>query len=111
MTPPTDHHICSNCFLQEQRSGRVCRAARDVYGLPDVIEAQRKADVLHAAVLADAQSVTAFAELVRRDAMSPRVALPASVSLGLLVAPSFDPLSDDARKERAHAVLPPRTSR
>jgi hypothetical protein len=112
MTPPPNHnHPCEGCFLQEQRSGRVCPTARDAYGLPDVTEAQRRAAALHAAILADAQNIPAFAELVRLDAMSPAVALPASISLGLLAPPSLVPLYHDARKEIVHAVLPPRTSR
>lgn len=112
MTPPPNHnHPCQGCFLQEQRSGRTCPTARDAYGLPDVTEAQRRADVLHAAILEDAQHIPAFAELVRLDAMNPAVALPASISLGLLAAPLSDHLYHDARKEVVHAVLPPRTSR
>jgi hypothetical protein len=104
-------HPCHGCLLQEQRDGRVCPAAREVYGLPDVIEAQRRADVLHAAIVEDAQTIPAFADLVRFDAMSPTAALPASISLGLLAAPSLVPLFPDSRKEAIRAVLPPRTSR
>jgi hypothetical protein len=96
--------------LQEQRSGRICPSARHVYGLPDIAEAQRHADALHAAILSDAQNVPAFAELVRRDAMSRTAALPASFSLGLLAAPSPDPLSHEARKEAIRVAIPPRTS-
>jgi hypothetical protein len=110
MTPPSNNPFCSNCFLQEQRSGRVCPAARDVYGLPDVDEAQRR-DVLHVAIRSDAQSVPAFADLVRLDAMSPAVALPASIRLGLLPAPSFAPLFPDSRKEAIRIAIPSRTTR
>jgi hypothetical protein len=112
MTPPPNHnHPCEGCFLQEQRSGRTCPAARDAYDLPDVAEAQRHAEALHATILADAQNVPAFADLVRLDALSRTIALPASISLGLLAAPSLAPLFPDPRKEVVHAVLPPRTSR
>jgi hypothetical protein len=75
------------------------------------VEAQRHAAALHAAILADAVSVPAFAELVRLDAMSRRAALPASISVGLLAAPSLDPSFPDARKEAVRAVIPSRTSR
>ena len=107
--PPNQNFVCQGCFLQEQRSGRVCPTARDAYGLPDVIEAQRRADVLHAAIVADAQAVPAFADLLRLDAMSPAVALPASISLGLLAAPSLAPVFPDSRKEVILAALPSRT--
>ncbi|HSZ05439.1 MAG TPA: hypothetical protein VK778_09595 [Solirubrobacteraceae bacterium] len=79
--------------------------------MPDVIEAQRRADVLHAAIVADAQSVPSFAELVRHDAMRPAAALPASIRLGLLAAPPLIPLSLDSRKEAAHVAIPSRTAR
>jgi hypothetical protein len=55
MTPPPPLP-CEGCAFQESRGGRVCPAAREVYGLPDV-EAQRHAETLYAAVLADAQRV------------------------------------------------------
>jgi hypothetical protein len=109
--PPNQNFACQGCFLQEQRSGRVCPTARTVYGLPDVSEAQRRADVLHAAVVADAQSVPAFADLVRRDALSRAVALPASISLGLLPAPPLNPLFHDSRKEAVRVAIPSRTTR
>lgn len=66
---------CHRCVLQESRDGRVCPAAREVYGLPDV-ETERHAAALHAAILADAQGAPGFAELVRRDAIrQPQVQL------------------------------------
>jgi hypothetical protein len=107
--PPNSHHICENCVLQEARDGRVCPSARTIYGLADLV-AQRRADVLHAAIVADAQNVPAFAELVRHDAMSPAVALPASISLGLLPAPPLVPLSLDSRKEAVRVAIPSRTA-
>jgi hypothetical protein len=109
MTPPNHNHPCRGCALQEARDGRVCPAARDA-GLPDV-EAQRHAAALHAAILADAQTVPAFAELVRRDAVSHTAVLSAAVRLGLLVAPSSDPLSPDSRREVIRVALPSRTPR
>jgi hypothetical protein len=112
MTPPPNyHHSCENCALQEARDGRVCPAAREVYGLPDVIKAQRRADVLHAAIVEDARNVPAFADLVRLDAMSPAVASPAAISLGLLPAPSLAPLFPDSRKEAVRVAIPSRTAR
>jgi hypothetical protein len=110
MTPP-HNSVCQGCFLQEQRSGRICPAARTVYGLPDVAEAQRRAAVLHAAILADARAVPAFADLVRHDAMSPAVALPASIRLGLLAAPPLVSLPLDSRKEAVRVAIPSRTAR
>jgi hypothetical protein len=110
MSPPYNQdHACRGCFLAGQREGRVCPAARDAYGLPDV-EAQRHAAALHAAILADAGRVPGFAELVRRDAVSHTGALAASISLGLL-APSSDPLFPDSRKEAIRVALPARTQR
>jgi hypothetical protein len=81
-----------------------------VHGGYDVeaAEARLRAAALHAAVLQDAQNTPTFSELVRRDAMSRNVALPASISLGLMPAP--DPLYHNSRKEIVHAVLPSRTS-
>jgi hypothetical protein len=108
MTPPPNHsHPCERCFLQEQRGGRVCPVAHEVHRLPDV-EAERHAAALHAAILADAEVVVGFAELVRRDAVSHHTgALPASIRLGLLVAPSADTPSP-VTKELAY-VIPTRT--
>jgi hypothetical protein len=94
--------------LEEARDGRVCPAARDVYELPNV-EAQRHAEALHAAILADAECLPGFAELVRWDAASRHTgALPASMRLGLLAAPSPDPAIHDSAKEVVH-VFPSRT--
>lgn len=91
-------HPCESCALQEARDGRVCPAAREVHGLPDV-EAQRYGAALHDAILADAQGLPGFAELVRRDAVSHHTgALPASIRLGLLAAPSSDPPTTDSKE-------------
>ena len=110
MTPPPDHnHPCEGCFLAEQREGRVCPAARDL-GLPDV-KAQRHAEALHAAILADAGRVPGFAELVRHDAINRTGVLPASISLGLLAAPLPHPLYRDSPKEVIRVALPSRTQR
>ncbi len=108
--PLSPTHPCEGCFLQEQRSGRVCPSARDAYALAD-LEAQRHGEALHAAILADAGRVPGFAELVRRDAMSRTGALPASISLGLLAAPSPHPLFTDSAKEVIRVALPSRTPR
>ncbi len=108
--PPNQSHPCNKCILQEARDGRVCPAARDVHSLPDV-EAQRHAEALHAAILADAGRVPGFAELVRRDAISRTGVLPAAISLGLLAAPAPDPLYTDSRKEVIRVALPARTPR
>lgn len=111
MTPPLNHdHPCDGCLLQESREGRVCPAARAVHGLPDV-EAQRHAEALHAAILADAGHVPGFAELVRGDAISRTGVLPASISLGLLTAPLPHPMYTDSPKEVVRVALPSRTQR
>jgi hypothetical protein len=110
MALPKHNHPCKDCALQEARAGRVCPAARDVHGLPDV-EADRHGEALHAAILADAQSVPGFVELVRRDAFSHHTGvLPASISLGLLAAPSPDSVSTD-HKEVIRVALASRTPR
>lgn len=108
MTPPPSHHPCEGCALQEARGGRVCPAVCEVYGLADLV-AQHRAEALHTAILADAGRVPGLAELIRRDAMSRTGALPTAVRLGLLAAPTPDPMSTDARKEYVR-VLPPRTA-
>ena len=48
---------CQGCFLYERRG--ICSTARDAYGLQNPAEAQRRAEVLHAAVLRDAEAVPA----------------------------------------------------
>jgi hypothetical protein len=104
MASPDHKHPCNGCALQEARDGRVCPAARDAYNLPDV-EAEHHGAALHAAILADAQSLPGFAELARRDALShPAGALPASIRLGLLAAPSSQPVPHHAAKEVVHAL-------
>ena len=98
MSPPPNHnHPCEGCALEQARGGRVCPAARNDYGLPDV-EAQRHAESLYAAILADAGRVPGFAELVRGDAISHTGVLPASISLGLLAARSPDSVSTNSPK-------------
>jgi hypothetical protein len=111
MTPdPNDNHPCRGCFLEQQRGGLVCPAAREVHSLPDV-DAERHAAALHAAILADAKGVLGFAELVRRDAVSHHTGvLPASICLGLLAAPSSDAAPTDS-KEVIRVSVPSRTSR
>jgi len=111
MTPPSNHaHPCAGCALQEAREGRVCPAARDAYGLPDV-EAQRHAAALHAAILADARAMPGFAALVRHDAFSHTGVLPVSIRLGLLTPQSPDPASNDAQEEVIRVPLPSRAQR
>lgn len=107
MTPP--NHPCEHCVLQEARDGRVCPAAREVHGLPDV-EAQRHAAALHAAILADAEGVPGLAELVRRDAIGRRRAGVLSVPNPSrpALSPSPNPATHNSAKEAVH-VLPSRT--
>jgi hypothetical protein len=103
MTPPPNPHPCQGCPIEEARDGRVCPAARDAYGLPDV-ETQRRADVLHAAILADAGCTPGFVELVRRDAITrPAGALSGSLGRALLVAHLSDPATHDSAKEVVRA--------
>ena len=103
-------HPCHSCALQESRDGRVCPAARDDYSLPDV-ETERHAAALHAAILADAQGIPGFAELVRRDAIGrgrsgvlsvPNPSRPA-------LCPSSSPATHNSAKEVVH-VFPSRTN-
>jgi hypothetical protein len=75
--------------------------AQDAYG-PDGVEAQHRADVLHDAVIQDAQTAVALGELVRLESGRPGFAvllLPGSVA---------EPIPNDSRKEPIH-VLAPRT--
>jgi hypothetical protein len=110
MAPPNPNHPCDGCLLAEQRDGRICPAARDAHGLPDV-EAQRHAEALHAAILADARRTPAFVELVRRDAASHTGVLPAAIRLGLLAAPSPNPLFPDSPQEVIRVAIPSCTPR
>jgi hypothetical protein len=111
MTPPPNPNLlCEGCFLAEQRDGRVCPAARDVHGLPDV-EAHRHAQALHDAILADAGRTPGFAELVHRDAASHTGVLPAAIRLGLLIAPSPNPLFPDAPRRSIRVTIPSCTPR
>lgn len=110
MARPNHNHFCDGCFLQEQREGRVCPAAHDVYGLPDLAEAASRAAALHTAVAQDAEAVPGFGELVSRDAASRTGILPMSIRLGLLAIPAAEPLSPDSRKEAVRVLASPRTS-
>jgi hypothetical protein len=105
---PSHEHPCWGCFLEQQRGGRVCPAAREVYSLPDV-EAQRHTAALHAAVLADAGRTSGFAELVRGDAVRRRAGVlsvphPSRSAL----CPSSSPATHDSAKGVVH-VVPSRT--
>jgi hypothetical protein len=108
MTPPA-FHPCKGCALQEARDGRVCPAAREVYALPDV-EAQRRAAVLHAAIVQEARPVPALPELVRRDAVSRVGLLPVATRLGLLPSPAPGLLAPDHRKEAMRVLIASRAS-
>lgn len=110
MTPPSNHHPCEGCALQEARGGRVCPAAREVHRLPDV-EAPHRSDVLHVAIVREARPMPTLPELVRRDALSLAGALPVATRLGLLPAPTPVPLSHDPRKEAIRVLIATRTSR
>jgi hypothetical protein len=107
------NHPCRGCFLEQQRGGRVCPAAREIHGLPDV-GAERRAAPLHAAILRDASPAPSFTELVHRDAVNTGP-LPAAMvfSLDSSVAYSVHP---DPPKEVPDALairiaIPARTSR
>lgn len=104
MNPSPDHHPCLGCVLQEQRGGRVCPAAREVHALDD-LEVQSSADVLHAAIVADAQTIPSLGELVRLEAHQYPAGLAAAFRLGLLAVPSADPVPD-SRKEIPHVAVP-----
>lgn len=109
--PPHDLHPCQGCFLQEHRSGRVCPAARDTYGLPDVAEEQRRAELLRAAILQDAPTGLSLIELVRQEAQARQLGPSRSAPLALPPAPASS-LSHDSRKEAAYDIaVPSRTSR
>ncbi len=109
MTPPRPHP-CEGCALQEARDGRVCPAAREVYTLPDV-EAQRRADILHAAIVQEARPVPALPELVRLDALNHRGELPVATRLGLLPSPAPGLLAPVHRKEAIRVLIASRASR
>ena len=89
MTPPPIHP-CEGCFLQEEREGRVCPAAHDIYGLPDV-QAERNRESLRAAIQLDAYSYPSLDQLVRIDAA--RGALPGGALLPMIEAAPAAPLS------------------
>lgn len=108
MTPPPPH-LCEGCALQESRDGRVCPAASDAYGLPDVA-AERHAAALHAAIVADAGRIPSFAELVRRDAIGRRArVLSVPNPSRPVLCPSSSPTTHDSAKEVVH-VFPSRTN-
>jgi hypothetical protein len=95
MTPPPTHP-CSNCFLEEQREGRVCPAARDVYGLPD-LEAQQNAEALRLAIRED-RPLSTLADLVHVDAER-RLASSLPSALPLALPPAANPSSYINSKE------------
>jgi hypothetical protein len=115
MTPPPNYnHPCDGCFLQEQRRGRVCPAARDAYALED-LEAQRQGEILRALVLAEAGGAPSLTEMVRREAQQGPQELPAASRPTLPVA-SLQYIPDNSRKEAVHdlmaiRVIAPRRSR
>jgi hypothetical protein len=102
MSPPSSNHPCHNCLLQEQRQGRVCPAAHDVYGLPD-LQAQQHAEALRQGITQDALVIPQLPALVQLDAQLSR-ALPAAERLGL-VAAAADPLATASRKETTRVLL------
>lgn len=106
MTPPTSHP-CQGCFLQEERHGRVCPAARDVYGLDNLAERERRAAALRAGLAQDAHDLPTFCQLIQFDArqLGPSRALSAAVSHPLLEATPADRLSTTARKESTDAPV------
>jgi hypothetical protein len=106
-TPPTEVTMsppptpdCVGCALQEARGGRVCPTARDVYGLEDLV-AQHRADVLHDAIVLEAEAVPSLSELVRLEGRQYPVGLAAASRLGLVAA--TDPFSHESQKEASHA--------
>jgi hypothetical protein len=98
--PPTPDCSCEGCALQEARSGRVCAIARDVYGLEDLV-AQHRADVLHDAIVLDAEAVPSLSELVRLEGRRYPVGLAAASRLGLVAA--ADLFSHESQKEASDA--------
>ncbi len=105
MTPPPNHdHPCEGCYLQEARDGRVCPAARNVYSLADLV-AQRQAEVLHAAILAELGRTAGFVELVRLEAQQRRPKLPAS-SPRLLPAAPVTSTPHAQQKEAIYVAVP-----
>lgn len=101
-------HSCEHCVLQEVRDGRVCPAAREVHGLPDV-ETQRHTAALHAAILVDARRTSGFADLVRGDAVRRRagvLSVPDPSRSALCPSPS--PATHNSAKEVVH-VFPAST--
>jgi hypothetical protein len=103
MSPSSSNHPCEHCFLQEQRQGRVCPAAHDVYGLSDLQAQQQSAEALRQAITQDAQIVVQLPALVQLDAQLAS-ALPDAERLGL-VAAATDPLSTTSRKETIRVLL------
>lgn len=106
MSPPFSQHPCSGCFLQEQRGGRVCPAAREVHALDD-LEVKR-GEMLRAAIVADAQAVVSFAELLRRDAAQGRLphVLAGGAASALLLPPVGGPMRTHSGKELVHVHVP-----
>jgi hypothetical protein len=90
---------CEGCFLYERRG--ICPMVRDAYGLQNPAEAQRRAEVLHDAIVLDAEAVPSLSELVRLEGRQYPVGLAAASRLGLVAA--TDPFSHESQKEASHA--------
>lgn len=104
MTPPPNHdHPCEGCYLQEARDGRVCPSARHTHGLADLV-AQRQAEVLRAAILADLGRTAGFVELVRLEAQQRRPKL-LTPSPRLLPAAPATSTPHTQQKEAIHVVV------
>jgi hypothetical protein len=101
--PPNADPVCGGCFLYETRG--VCPAARDIYGLHNSAEAERRAERFRQAITEDAAHAVGLYELVRLDAERQSAApdLAAAERLALLrpVAASADP----TRKERVYVPI------
>jgi hypothetical protein len=101
MSHPCDDHPCDHCYRCDVL-GECCLtvAARQAVQRPADIA---RSDGLHAAIVQGAQAPT-LPELVRQDA---RALLSAAVRVGVLsAAPTFDPLSQDFRKEAERVSIP-----
>ncbi|MFZ1154803.1 MAG: hypothetical protein WAN93_07865 [Solirubrobacteraceae bacterium] len=103
MSPSVSPHPCTTCFLYERRG--VCPMAHDAYGLETPAEVQRRAELLRAAVVQDAQTVTTLTDRIHGDAarQEDRSKLTAPLPLSLPV-PVPDPTPHASRKEQIHAV-------
>jgi hypothetical protein len=104
MTYPCDGHPCDHCYLCDV-VGVCCMTvtAGQRAKLEADDRAQRNRDSLHAA-LQEAGTVPTLRELVRLEARRYPAGLIAASRLGLLSAPSADPVPD-SRKEPAHVPV------